>query len=320
MTNDKPLSRRLAYWAGYFYFFAGFAYLVYGAATKSGPFEIVTGWQVRQFGSSNTFTAFLPGFFLLALSVLALLKLLPAGPSVAGSIRAGVSAALSSPAKSLRFSALAAGLPQKRRPVAIRNLRFISLVFVAISTIICAMVEIIGAHGAGAAIPAYTPAQLAAADPDTLPSYVRIVGTTPESNLAFGNRYTIRGRPYLDYYIPRVSAGWTPDKAVTIVEEDQSFPGELPSTEFGMLPEGSADPEGTLVVNGLDSWMPERIAKTGWRPANPVFVITEDADLHGVVPGPDQSHLFFALPFFLLALMCFVSSHRLQARFRREGE
>lgn len=317
MPSTKPLSQKFAFWAGYLYFFGGFAYLIYTVATKSGLYEIVIGWQARQFGYSNSFLAFLPGCFLFLLSIFILQKLLPKRSPVIESIRAGIDASLSRPPRGRGLAAVLEALPPERRQVIFHRLHIGSLVFTAIGVIICALVEIIGSQGAGAAIPAYTIEQLTAAAPDTLPTYIRITGTVPKPDLAFANNYRIRSTDYTDYYIPRVSPGWTSSHTVTIVEEDRSFPGEAPGTEFGMLPEGSADPQGTLTINGLDSWMPAQIAKSGWYPTNPVFVITENAGLHSVVPGPDQSNLFFALPFFAIAAILFVHSLYLQARFKR---
>jgi len=89
--------------------------------------------------------------------------------------------------------------------------------------------------------------------------------------------------------------------AVTLVEENTGEPG---GAMQDMLPEGSADPEGALTANGLQGWMPAQIAQKGWAPAKPVYVLSEDPSLNGIVPGADPTYYFlFGGSFFFLSFL-----------------
>jgi len=97
MQDAKPTSQKLAYWAGFLYFFLGFAYLIYSAVTGTGLFGVITNWEESHFGASSTMSAFLPEAALFMLSFLVIQRLVPRNCGIGQALEAGIDDSLASP-------------------------------------------------------------------------------------------------------------------------------------------------------------------------------------------------------------------------------
>jgi len=269
-------SARLASWLALLYFFGGFGWLIFRAATETGIYGAVVAWEESN-GHSDRFTPFLPGLVLWYVPIL-IFDHLPSDHSPA--IRAGQEffKSLSRP-QPTTHEVIRANLDDEN--FGQRTTRFArnaALIAMALGFGLAGIIQVIGSEGAGQPIPLLTLSELLATDPNKIPDYVILTGAVAHPELAWVNSYTIRHTDYNDYYIPRTAPAWTPSQSapVSVIELDP----------YGS--DSAANVEGELSVNSLDGWMPKEIGKMGWSVAPTVYVVNQDPLLNGVVPGPDR--------------------------------
>ena len=255
----------------------GCAALFAGALLQVGPFAWAAAWQSRHWGFNSVVLSALPGFAVLAATVV-LLQLLPRRPD--WPFLCGAQDVLS-PRRSLP---LTPPPPDRMARVLLRCAQLglaLSVLFPVAGGAAYVLTVAIGNRGAGSPLPELT---LAALTQAALPGYARLTGAVPHPEARWVHDYTVRQTRYHTVYWPLTDPGWRPGDPVGLLEENSSVVGDGPASA------GLAEPgpiEGRLERGALAGWMRSELRRTGVAVVgDPVVLVRRD--LHGVVPGADM--------------------------------
>ncbi len=267
---EMPRTWRWGQIAAAVWYLGGFAVLVIGVATQTGPYAWMARWQVRSFGGNSVMGAFLPGFgvLLLPFVVLACLPRRADWPFVVGAKDAfwpqGPARRRTAPVAEQRrlmrrASAIVAGL-------AVAS-------FVA-GAVLCALSLRPGEQAPGSPLPRLTLAQVARPGA-RLPDYASLVGAIAHPEAAWAHDYAIRTTRYHDVFIPLTAPDWRPGDTVDVLQLDNRTVAGDPGP-----------PEGTL-ARGLPAWLVAAMRDAGLNTADDPVVLTRGR-LGGIVPPPDR--------------------------------
>lgn len=252
------------------WYLGGFACLVAGVATQTGPYAWMARWEVRHLGANSVMGSFLPGFgvLLLPLLILACLPRRDDWPFIAGA-----KSAFWPDERDRRRPTPAPAL--RRRMARARDiLAWLAAISLLAGAVLCWLSLRPGEQPPGSPLPSLTLAQATAPGAE-LPTYARLADALPRPDMAWEHDYTIRTTHYHDLYIPLVPSPWHPGDPLTVLQLDK-----------GLVAGQPGPPEGKL-SRGLPAWLIASMRDAGLNPADDPVVLTREL-LNGTAPAPDE--------------------------------